>query len=327
MGINMKNCILKKSILSLFLLGGWNAESYGAEDEEFLKALEESKIMYEKEIAQKADNQYLEDEFLAWTLQESENNYVDVDQDVSLVSQIKHFQNTVHSKTGIKLIFEKNDEDTLFFVKDDQLGHEYGYGNHPLVRENSSGKENCCLLFSIIGENEDLLTKVLGNNRQQAQAILANPELADMCDEDAADLGLKRRDFSDVRGKFMKDVLEAMETGRTFYLENGEERSVKDYVEALNSVYPGVIVDPKGLHENGRCIPVEYATLFSVLYDTPVCPLAKENKKTPILLNPLIRDKGFGQRLMPYFTKDEWKKAIFIYHSGYHYQKLHRLDD
>lgn len=331
----MNRSFFKKLLPTLLIASAWYGESFSS-DEEFRRAIELSKETYEIEKAKKetedAELRAIEEEFKKIALEKSKQQNSGTNspkQNQPLLPLIESFQGQVNKATGIKLSFEGNDEDTLFGVEDNQLNHNYGYGNHALMRENSSGKNNCCFLFSIIGDNEDLLTKVMGS-RDQAKKILSDPELANTCDEDAHILGLKRRDFSPVREKFMNDILKAMEEDRKFYLGNGEEESVRNYVNRIISTYnfggSQMKVDPKGIHETEAFIPVEYATLFSVLYDTPVVPLNKANKRTPILMNPLVRERGFGKNLMPNFEKDKWNKAIFIYHSGVHYQKLHVLN-
>lgn len=328
----MNRLYLKKILPTLLITGIGCSQSFSS-DEEFRKALELSKQTYaiEQEKNEKAELLAIEEHFKKIAQEEAQKQKSGTNspkQNDPVLPLIDLFQGQFHHTTGIKLSFSGSDEDTLFGVEDNQLNYSYGYGNHVLLRENSSGKENCCFLFSIIGDNEELLTKVM-ENRDQAKQILSNPELANLCDDDAAFIGKKRRDFSPVREKFMNDILKAMEKDRIFFLGNGDEESFRNYVNRIIRTYnfggSSMRADPKGIHETGAFIPVEYATLFSVLYETPVVPLTKENRRTPILMNPLIRDRAYGKDLMPNFTKDEWNKATFIYHSGVHYQKLHVL--
>lgn len=263
--------------------------------------------------------------------QSSASEHYDHDLEMAIaLSKIEHHQGVFHPSTSIHQVFQGNNEDTLFYVQDNQLEHYYGYDDHAVVRENSSGKENCCFLFSIIGNNEDLLTKVMGygetSKGDQAKKILSNPELPDTCDEDAHRAGLIRRDFTPVKQKFMNDVIWARDNpDRKFFLSNGEETTFRNFVDRIVRIH-GMDYTPEAIRDNPKDIPVEYTTLFSVLYGTPVVPLHKQNNGSPTLMNPLIRAKGFGQHLMPAFSKDEWRKAILIYHSGGHYQKLHALD-
>lgn len=350
---------LRRILSSLVVTSAWYSESFSMDDREFQRALEMSRQAYQDQLALENDlMQIALQESIQQELKRQDDKKKEVD--ANLLKQnadpfflIRPFQDRVNSITGGKQSFKQSHDDTLFYVLDNQLNHSYGYGNHALFRENSSSDKNCCFLFSIIGDNEDLLTKVLGD-RNQAREILKNPELANMYDEDVVENKLKRRDFTLVREKFMKDILQAMKEDRKFYLENEQEQSFREFVSRIirtfNSDKSTIVADPnnadgytiivvsnradrsttasdpKSIVERSAFIPVEYATLFSILYDTPVVPLNKENISNPVLMNPLVRDKGFGMELMPYFSKEEWKRAIFIYHHGVHYQKLHVLD-
>lgn len=194
------------------------------------------------------------------------------------------------------------------------IGQDF-YTDTILIRKNSSGAGNNCLLFSIIRDNENLLTTVLGN-RELAKKILSVPENAD------EPMG-ERRDFSKVRAKFFQDIIAHLDV---------KYPTVDNHVMTIRQLLEPVIANTNNLYRSSGwnittaeqlllnlehyelMLDHDFSVIFSLLYNVPTQVLIP----TPIDPYQLIPQT-------PNLFKMPQGKTIFIFHkgrNGCHYQKL-----
>jgi hypothetical protein len=201
--------------------------------------------------------------------------------------------------------------DDLFFM----LGKEGVSKDSVLQRVNSSGQNNNCLLFSIIRENKDLLTRVVGDE-EVAEQILSVPENANVSPEDGP-----RRDFDLVREFFFEKIRQNLD--KSFPTVDGDRMTIRDYlhhvIEDTNRLYgikitEGVEQLLATLAYNNLMLDIDFSVVFSLLYQVPVYVMSPstENKLQMIQYTPdlFVMPKG---------------DPIYVYHSGRggcHYQKL-----
>jgi hypothetical protein len=245
----------------------------------------------------------------------------------------------------------------LQMATDGESCFDFGYGDKHLKLVKSSGADNCCLLFSIIGDRFDLLKKVLGSE-DQARELIAKPEMVpnpleqpmvfETEDEELAyTLSLSekkqeedpeylkwdesRRHFRGVRAKFFQDIKNKWE--ETFFTAKGEEVEYGFFVERILKDYGILSLDE--ISREDRMLPMEFATVFSALYEIPVCVLRmnehiQDHGDAPILYNPMIRSKSEQDNcipfdLMPSFDRKRWQEeTIYVYRqfAAGHFDKL-----
>ncbi len=197
------------------------------------------------------------------------------------------------------------------------VGQDGIYTDSILSRKNSSGQNNDCLLFSIIRDNGELLTKVLGDD-MKAALILSCPEKADN------DEG-ERRDLSEVRKKFFSDIIAHLDVA--YKLVNGKTQTLRQFLDHVivdtNRRYARAFKGKKitsaeqllaTLDYNHLMLDHDFSVIFSLLYDVPIQVLVPSRidpyQLIPQTPNLFIMPKG---------------EMTFVYHPGQfgnHFQKL-----
>jgi hypothetical protein len=211
--------------------------------------------------------------------------------------------------------------------------YDKNYDKLVLRRGNSSGKDNNCLLYSIIQDDENLLARVLGGQDYQgkgtyylmrARAMLAQPESG--------------RDYKPVRAAFFKEIERNL--AKKYALVGGGRMTLEDYltdvVENENAKLQETtsrqrrkvnnLQGVKGLLEylekQDGVLDNKFATVFSVLYGKRVIFLTQYPGKDEAFL--------FSNNLSPKEMLEEFKVSdkewpLFVYYRSGHYQKLYEV--
>lgn len=184
-------------------------------------------------------------------------------------------------------------------------------------QKNSSGKNCDCLLYSIIGENEALLTRILGNS-ELAKELLSVPEYPDSSPLDVPE----KRDFTVVREKILADIgniLDQDSRSSKFIreilkdpVEDSGANGINDYLAYLSPDY-------------SRMLPQEMAFIISDLYGMNVQVYKPDayNRESEVLVPSLTLTADQAAVYRP------TGEPIYVFHKGfggYHYQKLFTLE-
>ncbi len=196
--------------------------------------------------------------------------------------------------------------------------------------ENSSGADNCCLLFSIIGNNAILYAKVMEISEQDAHNWLnANPELSGVSELDCIENNVNKRKFQDLRAKFFERIIENFDA--EYPLQNGQLITVRNFLERnfkenmnINELFfingESFVETLNVMQIKDQQLEIFFATVFGWLYDVKVVVL------NGTIGNAYLENANKGHpELMPMITANDFPNMIYVYvggDMGGHYQKL-----
>lgn len=229
-----------------------------------------------------------------------------------------------HSNKYLKLT------QNLFYTLGEDVYFNYAYGPRIFERQNSSGANNCCLLFSIIGNDTKLYAKVMTGikNEQDAHNYLENnPELSNVSSDECSNRGINRRNFKHVREKFFGDIIDNLDMLVT--AQDNKTTTIRDFLD--NNLKGSDLLRNKyietdsfkqtlnWIHTNDIVLDSFFATIFSWIYNEKVIVLNGIDGY-PILENANLNHLD----LMPNITEKDVPNLIYVYIGGYggHYQKL-----
>ena len=167
------------------------------------------------------------------------------------------------------------DDQAHSFKTDMSFSKSYGNNNQKLHNislkfQETSGENNNCLLHSIIGNDSNLLTRIIGA-RQLAEDILALPE-------EVSDINAPyRRNLDFVRVKFLEDISKSLDAPFEKANNRTEFTSFRSVIEdirneALDQTYFGLTteeyLDKKAADQT--FLNIGFADIFSQLYGKSV---------------------------------------------------------
>jgi hypothetical protein len=203
---------------------------------------------------------------------------------------------------------------TKHLSNDDQIPEQF------FELKDSSGRGNNCMLYSIIGNDVDFLTKILGS-RGDAEVLLQERDEGE-------------RDYSIVRQKIIADTIRNL--NRPCLTPNGSQITLWDYLgskfkdssyEVLKSTDVDVETKLISLGYSDLMFESWFANVLSVLYERAVYVLMPQESSETREKDPhyLIPTNPY-ELVLP----DNSKTPIFIHHDGnggLHYSKLVPTND
>ncbi len=260
--------------------------------------------------------------------QEKKNNIENIFKDILqkkgaqfLDAKVKYFSSKEKNKVRFKI-----EESDIFYNLSGKIEDII------LIRKSSSCKDNNCLLYSIIGDDADLLTKMFiasGRSEQQAKMLASNIMKVPELDE----TGLELREFSYIRTVFINRIERELGDTNSNIKNKLEEilniivlntDDIQDMLGSDDNKNREILLSylvPKNFSDKTPMLDGLFAVIFSLLYNQPVYLMSK-NEKSIFHANDLYKDDIA-------LANTKAKEPIYIYISGEnsaHYSKLLSVD-